>query len=184
MLSRQQKTLLLSCFILPLQNSTKKLGRQQRRLVLPTGIEIRSKILSEPSVPSASVYLEPNRPSSVLLRSACVPVTVKGHCTILSSCPLHTNSECRKIEAHINWPMVTCKGSTRYWNYLEDYWPCAGGVSAVNACPCSRLRIWSRESGSAVPSRVSLLIISILRLNLVLTYGILPEFLGGVHLFI
>ena len=50
-------------------------------------------------------------------------------------------------------------------------------------CPRSRLRIWSRETGSAVPSRVSLLI-SILRLNLVLTYGIPPEFRGGVHLFI
>ena len=37
--------------------------------------------------------------------------------------------------------------------------------------------------GSAVPSRVSLLI-SILRLNLVLTYGIPPDFRGGVHLFI
>ena len=24
-------------------------------------------------------------------------------------------------------------GSTRHWNYLEDYWPCAGGLSAVNA---------------------------------------------------
>ena len=47
----------------------------------------------------------------------------------------------------------------------------------------SRLRIWPRETGSAVPSRVSLLI-SILRLNLVLAYGILPEFRGGVHLFI
>ena len=35
----------------------------------------------------------------------------------------------------------------------------------------------------AVPSRVSLLI-SILRLNLVLTCGILPEIHGGVHLFI
>ena len=23
-------------------------------------------------------------------------------------------------------------GGTRYWNYLEDYWPCAGGLSAVN----------------------------------------------------
>ena len=34
--------------------------------------------------------------------------------------------------------------------------------------PCVRLRIWSREMGSAVPSRVSLLIF-ILRLNLVLT---------------
>ena len=53
------------------------------------------------------------------------------------------------------------------------------------AFPClrSRLRIWSRETGSAVPSRVSLLI-SILRLNLALTYGIPSEFRGGVHLFI
>ena len=44
-------------------------------------------------------------------------------------------------------------------------------------CPRSRLRIWSRETGSAVPSRVRLLV-SILMLNLVLTYEILPEFHG------
>ena len=50
-------------------------------------------------------------------------------------------------------------------------------------CPCSRLRIWSRETGSAVPSRVSLFI-SILGLNMVLTYGIPPDFRGGVHLLI
>ena len=50
-------------------------------------------------------------------------------------------------------------------------------------CVRSRLKIWSRETGSAVPSRVTLLI-SILRLNLVLTYGIPPEFRGGVHLYI
>ena len=49
--------------------------------------------------------------------------------------------------------------------------------------PRSRLRNWSRETGSAVPSCVSLLI-SILRLNLFLTYEIPPEFRGGVHLFI
>ena len=24
-------------------------------------------------------------------------------------------------------------GNTRYWNYLEAYWPCAGALSAVNA---------------------------------------------------
>ena len=47
-------------------------------------------------------------------------------------------------------------------------------------CPRACLRNWSRETGSAVPSRVSLLI-SILRLNLVLTYGIPPEFRGGVQ---
>ena len=51
----------------------------------------------------------------------------------------------------------------------------------VFPCPRACLRIWSRETGSAVPSRVSLFI-SILRLNLVLTYGIPPEFRGGVHL--
>ena len=45
------------------------------------------------------------------------------------------------------------------------------------------MRIWSRETGSAVPSCACLLI-SILRLNLVLTYGIPHEFRGGVHLFI
>ena len=26
-----------------------------------------------------------------------------------------------------------CKGGTRYSNYLDDYWLCAGGLSAVNA---------------------------------------------------
>ena len=46
----------------------------------------------------------------------------------------------------------------------------------------SAFAIWSRETGSAVPSRVNLLI-SIFRLNLVLTYGIPPEFRGGVHFF-
>ena len=45
----------------------------------------------------------------------------------------------------------------------------------IFSCPRACLRIWSRETGSAVPSRVSLLI-SILRLNLVLTCGIPPEF--------
>ena len=55
--------------------------------------------------------------------------------------------------------------------------------SMIFSCPRSRLRIWSRDTSSAVPSRVSLLI-SILGLNLVLTYGIPPEFRGGVHLFI
>ena len=42
-------------------------------------------------------------------------------------------------------------------------------------CPRSRLRNGSGETGSAVPSRVSLLI-SIPWLNLVLIYGIPPEF--------
>ena len=34
---------------------------------------------------------------------------------------------------YIIWSMMTCKGSTRSWNYLENYWPCAGKLSAVTA---------------------------------------------------
>ena len=53
---------------------------------------------------------------------------------MLSTCPLHTISGCWQREAHITWYIVTCKGSTRYWNYHADYWPfCAGGLLAVNA---------------------------------------------------
>ena len=52
---------------------------------------------------------------------------------IRSTCRLHTNSRCGKKEARIDWSMMTCQGSTRCWNYLEDYWPCAGGLSAVKA---------------------------------------------------
>ena len=44
----------------------------------------------------------------------------------------HINSGCGKREAHIKWSMVTCKGSSRYWNYLEGYLFCAGGLSVVN----------------------------------------------------
>ena len=47
--------------------------------------------------------------------------------------------------------------------------------------PFIHLRIWTRETGSAVLSRVSLLI-SIFRPNLMLDYGIPPYFRGGVHL--
>ena len=49
-------------------------------------------------------------------------------------------------------------------------------------CPRSRLKIWSRETGSAAPSRVSLLI-SILKAESG-AYEIPLEFRGGVHLYI
>ena len=63
--------------------------------------------------------------------------------------------------------------------------PARGHLNRKNNISLSAFvpKICSRETGSAVPSRVSLLI-SILRLDLVLTYGIPPEFRGGVHLFI
>ena len=46
-----------------------------------------------------------------------------------------------------------------------------------------RARVWSRETSSAVRSRISLLI-SVLRLNLMLSYMTPPEFCGGLHSFI
>ena len=42
-------------------------------------------------------------------------------------------SGCGKRKAPINLSMVAWKGSIRYWNSLEDSWPCAGGFSALNA---------------------------------------------------
>ena len=37
--------------------------------------------------------------------------------------PLHTNRPA----------VISGKAAPRYWNYLEDYWSCAGRLSAVNA---------------------------------------------------
>ena len=61
--------------------------------------------------------------------------------------------------------------------------PARRQLNRKNKCPYprSRLRIWSRETGSAVPPRVSLLS-SIHRLNRVLTYEIPPDFRGGVFI--
>ena len=54
---------------------------------------------------------------------------------------------------------------------------------SIFPCPRSRLRIWSRETGR--PSRpASACSFSILRLNLVLTRGILIAFRGGIHFYI
>ena len=48
----------------------------------------------------------------------------------------------------------------------------------------ARDHFWSRDTGSAVPSRpASACSFSVLTLNLVLTHGIPPDFHGGVHLF-
>ena len=73
---------------------------------------------------------------------------------------------------------------------LLGTWPCAcyQRVDVLSQLFDSSLHVGFRNyqsspTVSAVPSRVSLLI-SILRLNLVLTYGIPPEFQGGVHIFI
>ena len=68
-------------------------------------------------------------------------------------------------------PGKVVKPSRGQLNRENDFFP----------CPRLRLRIWSRETGSAVPFRVSLLI-SILRLSLGLTDGTPLDFRGGVHL--
>ena len=89
------------------------------------------------------------------------------------------------------WPAVQCKYVCMVITYSKGKDqpgkvanPARGQLNRANylfSCPRSRLRIWSRETGSVVPSRVSPLI-SILRLNLVLTYGwIPPEFRKSIH---
>ena len=63
--------------------------------------------------------------------------------------------------------------------------PARGQLNRENVFPLSSFAPESLVSrdGFGVPSRVSLLI-SKLRLNLVLTYRIPPDFRGGVHLFV
>ena len=73
------------------------------------------------------------------------------------------------------------KGSTGY-GYQSCAWS-AEQAKLIFPCSRSRLTILSRETGSAVPSRCSLLI-SILRLKLVSTYGIPPEFRASVHFYL
>ena len=101
-------------------------------------------------------------------------------CVLFSSC---YNFHCgRRLNPTQPDPTL----SNSHWCYACMYvWSSRSAEQGktIFPCPRSRLRIWSRETDSAVPSRVSLLI-SILRVNLVLTYGIPPEFRGGARLFI
>ena len=76
----------------------------------------------------------------------------------------------------VTWVIFACRESLRAFSHAAGFVIIIHNIILHDS-------IWSRETGSAVPSRVSLLI-SILTLNLVLTYGIPPEFRGGVHLFV
>ena len=52
--------------------------------------------------------------------------------SVLSTCPLHNNTGCgkkRRILLGLWWPAK----AALLRNYLEIYWPCAGGLLAVNA---------------------------------------------------
>ena len=51
---------------------------------------------------------------------------------VLSTCPLHTNSGCGKERRILIGPWLPAKAAL-VRNYLEGYWRCAGGLSAVNA---------------------------------------------------
>ena len=51
---------------------------------------------------------------------------------LLSICPLHTNSGCGKERRILIGPWSSAKAAP-VWNYLKVFWPCAGGLSAVNA---------------------------------------------------
>ena len=104
--------------------------------------------------------------------------------SLIADGPHHYHPACgHKGSSHLSpvhalhFFLSRCKFST-----LTTRQPVAEQGKSIFPCPRSRLRIWSRETGSAVPSRVNLLIF-ILMLNLVLTYEIPPEFRGGVHLF-
>ena len=72
---------------------------------------------------------------------------------------------------HIPLIVVSSKGEKRFCT-LSRFWP-----------QTMTMTIWSRETGSAVPSRVSLLI-SMLRLNLVLTHGNPSDFREGVQMYL
>ena len=83
---------------------------------------------------------------------------------VLSTCPLHTNSGCGKERRillglyHVNFPRQHPFGTI-----LEVYWPCAGGLLAVNAIGTqwrdpinsglTRWRIAGRHRGNREESR-------------------------------
>ena len=52
--------------------------------------------------------------------------------SVLSTCPLHTNSGWGKERRILIGPWRPAKAAL-IRNYLEVYWPSAGGLSAVNA---------------------------------------------------
>ena len=102
------------------------------------------------------------------------------------SCPVDPYScyMCDHIYIHTDQPGMTVNPARGQLNRENDVFP----------CPRSRLRIWSRESLSVLPSRVSPLILctqaesSIINhqssiINLVLTHGIpYYAFRDGVHI--
>ena len=86
------------------------------------------------------------------------------------------------VSACINMVITSSKSKDQPSKIVN---PARGQLNRKTLFPSlgSHLRIWSRKMGSAIPFGVSLHI-TIPRLNLALTYGIPPEFRGGVYLLI
>ena len=133
------------------------------------------------------VYLSP---LSLLVRGVLVPTIInpplEGPMQVLGA-------YLRSIYIYICGSKYICMYSHYFLQSMDQpgkgYQSClwsAEQEKGIFPCARSRLRIWSRETGSAVPSRVSRSF-STFRLDLVLTHGIPPTFRGGiiliVHLF-
>ena len=105
-------------------------------------------------------------PRSASNYRGCRPQRACKEATCASSKALWTEAPAKKNYGHTF--MIA-----RVWiNRVRRTWKINISLSAFAP------EIWSRETDSAVPSHVSLLL-SILRLNPVLPYDILPEFRGG-----
>ena len=89
-----------------------------------------------------SVQCDGGLPPDIILLTLCDSIGEPFECheeflslqppPVLSTCPLHTNSGCGKERRILIGPWGSAKAAP-VRNYLEVYWPCAGGLSAVNA---------------------------------------------------
>ena len=66
----------------------------------------------------------------------CIPIVGVGkrdaRITDTFDMPTFSNSGCEKRGVHMNWSMVMQRQHPLL-NYVHDHWPCASGLSAVNA---------------------------------------------------
>ena len=65
--------------------------------------------------------------------SECYPILSVSRISTVVVPIVGVGKERRTKIVHGDTYSTTQKYSTRYWNYLEDYWHCAGGLSVVNA---------------------------------------------------
>ena len=94
-----------------------------------------------------------------------------------------TLSGCRNVCMYVCMVITYSKSKDQSGKVANFFSWSAGQGKFIFSCPCSRLRIWCRETGSAVPFRFSLFI-----LHTQFQSGAYsrdsPDFHGGVHLHI